>query len=106
MVGCRRHTQFMDKPPSSVAALIGATLATASALLAIWLMSYGYATGGLHNRDPLLVAGFRIGMGISVAACVFAGVGLRRPNRVRWLSLAFAVAGLLFWASVAFTGQL
>ena len=96
----------MDKTKSSVAALVGATLATASALLAIWLMSYGYATGGLHNGDPLLVAGFRIGMGISVAACVFAGAGLRRLNRVRWLSLAFAAAGLLFWAIVAFTGQL
>ena len=98
--------QFMDKPPSSVAALIGATLATASALLAIWLMSYGYATGGLHNRDPLLVAGYRIGIAISLAACVFTGIGLLRPNRVRWLSLAFAAAGLLFWASVALTGQL
>ena len=96
----------MDKTPSSVATLVGAALATASALLAIWLMSYGYATGGLHNGDPLLVAGFRIGIAISLAACIFSGVGLRRPNRVRWLSLAFAVAGLLFWASVAFTGQL
>lgn len=96
----------MDKTPSSIAALVGATLATASGLLAIWLMSYGYATGGLHHRDPLLVAGFRIGIAVSLAACIFSGIGLRRPNRVRWLSLAFAVAGLLFWASVAFTGQL
>lgn len=96
----------MDKTPSAVATLVGAALAAASALLAIWLMSYGYATGGLHNRDPLLVAGFRTGLAVSLAACIFSGIGLRRPNRVRWLSLAFAAAGLLFWASTAFTGQL
>ena len=96
----------MDKTPSSVAALVGATLATASALLATWLMSYGYAIGGLHNRDALLVAGFRIGIAISLAACVSTSAGLRRPNRVRWLSLAFAAAGLLFWAGVAFSGRL
>jgi hypothetical protein len=90
----------VDKTPASLATLVGSALATASALLAIWLMSYGYATGGLRNHDPLLVAGFRTGLALSLAASIFSGVGLRR-----WLGLAFALAGLLFWARTAFTGQ-
>jgi hypothetical protein len=95
----------MDKTPAALATLVGSALATASALLAIWLMSYGYATGGLRNHDPLLVAGFRTGLALSLAASIFSGVGLRRPNQMRWLGLAFALAGLLFWARTAFTGQ-
>jgi hypothetical protein len=96
----------MDKTPASIATLVGSALATASALLAVWLISYGYATGGLRVHDPLLVAGFRTGFAVSLAGSAFSGVGLRRPSRGRWLGLAFALAGLVFWARTAFTGQL
>jgi drug/metabolite transporter (DMT)-like permease len=87
----------MDKTPASIATLIGSALASASGLLAIWLLSYGYATGGLHHNDPLLLAGIRIGIALSVAALVFAGIGIRKPSRMRWIGLAWAAAGCLFW---------
>jgi hypothetical protein len=94
------------KTPTPIVMLVGAALASASALLAIWLMSYGYATGGLAHNDPLLVAGFQSGIAISAAASVFVGISLRRPSRLRWLGLVFALAGLLFWITAAVTGRI
>jgi hypothetical protein len=92
----------MQKSPSSIAALIGLALASASALLAIWLRSYGYAIGGFPHHDPLLVAGFRTGIALSLAGCTFAMIGLRPPSRLRWLGVVWAMLGLLFWIGTAF----
>jgi hypothetical protein len=92
----------MDKTSASISTLIGSALASASALLAIWLLSYGYATGGFHHNDPLLVTGIRTGIGLSLAAMVFAGIGVRKPNRMRWIGLAWAAVGCLFWVCTAF----
>jgi hypothetical protein len=101
VVVCRRFHKSMGKSPNSIAALIGFALASASTLLAVWLRSYGYAIGGFRHYDPLLLAGFRTGMGLSAAASVFAIVGLRQPNRLRWLGLGWALLGLLFWVGTA-----
>jgi hypothetical protein len=87
----------MQKSPSSIAALIGFALASASALLAIWLRSYAYAVGGLAHQDPLLLEGLRTGIALSSAGCIFAIAGLRPPSRERWLGFAWALLGLLFW---------
>jgi hypothetical protein len=97
-------SRTMQKSPKSVAALIGFALASASALLAIWLRSYGYAVGGFRDYDPLLMAGFRTGMALSAAASVFAIIGLRQPNRLRWLGVGWALLGLLFWVGTALMG--
>ena len=48
-----------------MATLAGFVLATASALIAIWLRSYGFAVGGFAHGDPLLIASFRTGMALS-----------------------------------------
>ena len=92
----------MDKTTASIATLIGSALASASALLAIWLLSYGYATGGFRHNDPLLVSSTRIGIGLSLAATVFAGIGVQKPNRMRWMGLACAALVGLFWVCTAF----
>jgi hypothetical protein len=91
----------MLKDSRSIAALAGFVLATASALIAIWLWSYGFAVGGLAHADPLLVASFRTGMALSGVGLLFALVGLRPPSRMRWLGVAWALLGLLFWGGTA-----
>jgi hypothetical protein len=101
MVVCRRFHKGMQKGPSSIAALIGVAFASASALVAIWLRSYGYAVGGLAAQDPLLLAGLRTGVVLSSAGCIFVILGLRPPSRLRWLGFAWALLGLLFWVGTA-----
>jgi hypothetical protein len=96
----------MGKSPASIATLVGSALATASALLGVWLMSYGYATGGFRNHDPLLIAASRTGLVLSLAAALCASIGLRPASRLRCLGLAFALAGLLFWVGSILTGRL
>jgi len=91
----------MQKDLSSIAALAGFVLATASALIAVWLRSYGYATGGFPHNDPLLIEGFRTGLALSAAALLFSLIGLRPPSRMRWLGAGWAVVGLAFWAATA-----
>jgi hypothetical protein len=91
----------MPKDFRSLAALAGFVLATASALIAIWLWSYGFAVGGLAHGDPLLFASFRTGLALSGAGLLFALVGLRPATRTGWFGVAWALLGLLFWASTA-----
>ena len=91
----------MPKDFRSIAALAGFVLATASALIAIWLWAYGFAVGGLAHGDPLLIASFRTGLALSGAGLLFALVGLRPATRTRWFGVACALLGLLFWASTA-----
>ena len=79
----------MLKDSRSIAALAGFVLATASALIAIWLWSYGFAVGGLAHGDPLLIASFRTGMALSGVGVLFALSGLRPATR-----LALAWSGL------------
>jgi hypothetical protein len=93
----------MPKESRSIAALAGFVLATASALIAIWLRSYGFAVGGLAHGDPLVTASFRTGLALSGVALLFALVGLQPPTRTRWLGAAWALLGLLFWAGTALT---
>jgi hypothetical protein len=91
----------MLKDSRSIAALAGFVLATASALIAIWLWSYGFAVGGVAQGDPLLVASFRTGTALSGVGLLLALVGLRPATRTRWLGVAWALLGLLFWGGTA-----
>jgi hypothetical protein len=87
----------MQKDSSSIAALAGFVLATASALIAIWMRSYGFAVGGLAHGDPLLTASFRTGVALSGVGLLFALIGLRPPTGMRRLGVGWALLGLAFW---------
>jgi hypothetical protein len=91
----------MQKDSSSIAALAGFALATASTLIAIWLRSYGFAVGGVAHGDPLLTASFRTGIALSGVALLFALIGLRPPSRMRRLGVGWALLGLAFWLVTA-----
>jgi hypothetical protein len=96
-------TQPMQRDSSSIAALAGFVLATASALIAIWLRSYGFAIGGFAHGDPLLTASFRTGMALSGVGVLLALSGLRPPTRLRWLGVGWALLGLASWLLAALT---
>ena len=51
----------------------------------------------------MVIAAFRIGIGLSVVALVCALISLRRPTQGRWLGLGWAVLGLVYWAATALT---
>ena len=92
----------MQKPSTSVPALISFALAGASVLLAIFLLCYGFASGGFPHHDPLLLASSRIGIALSAAASIFAIIALRQPTRLRWLCLVLGIATLLGWFAAGF----
>src|SRR5882724_3164938 len=74
--------------------LIGFTLGTVSGLLAISAMLYARAGGGFSFYDPSLMKIYRWGALLSVAAMVFAIVGLWRPSSLRWHAPICAVGTL------------
>ena len=92
----------MSKSPTSLAPVLGFALASASAMLALWLGSYGFATGGFTLHNPLSLAGFRTGIILSVGATLFAIIAFTQKHRLRWLILLWSAAGLLFWCVFAF----
>ena len=92
----------MQKPSTSVPALISFALAGASVLLAIFLLCYGFASDGFPHHDPLLLASSRIGIALSAAAAVFAMIALRQPTRLRWLWFVLGVITLIGWFVAGF----
>jgi hypothetical protein len=92
----------MPKSPTSLAPVLGFALASASALLALWLLSYGFATGGFSAQNPLFLAGFRTGIILSVGAALFAAITFSMKHRHRVPLLLYAAAGLVFWSAFAF----
>ena len=87
------------KESSTVAAysLIGFSLATVSALLALGAFIYGMATGGFRHYDPRLMRIYALGCLLSLAAVIMGIAGVRRPHPLRWLSPFCALGTLLFW---------
>jgi hypothetical protein len=85
----------------SVLSLIGFSLATASALLAV--LTVGYAQ--IHHfpyYDPLLLRIIRWGVLLSFCGIVFGIDGVWRPNPLRWhAALISGLAMLAFWIMVA-----
>ena len=89
-----------DRQPrshQSILALIGFTLASVSALLAISSMLYAYVIGGFRYYDPLLLRIFVCGGLLSVAGIVFAVAGARESSTLRWHAVGFSAGMLLFW---------
>jgi hypothetical protein len=102
MIGWRLRYIRMSKSPTSLAPVLGFALASASAMLALWMISYGFATGGFTLHNPLFLTGFRTGIILSIGATLFAVIAFTQKHRLRWLILPFAVAGLIFWSAFAF----
>jgi len=85
----------------SILSLIGFTLATASALLAISAVLYARAIGGFPFYDPLLLRIFRWGGLLSLSGIAFAIIGGWGPGPLRWHAPACAVGTLVFWVGAA-----
>jgi hypothetical protein len=80
-----------------IMSLIGFTLATTSALLAISTAIYAKAIGGFPFDDPILRRIYWYGLLISLSGIVFSVAGLWRTNALRWHALVCAVGTLMFW---------
>jgi hypothetical protein len=81
--------------------LVGFSLGTASALLAVGAMLYARAAGGFPFYDPSLLRIYRWGLLLSVTGLIFGAVGLRWSSPVRWYAPAAAAGTLLFWLGAA-----
>jgi hypothetical protein len=85
----------------STLSLISFTLGTASGLLAISATLYARAVGGFSFYDPSLMKAYRWGALLSLAAMVFAIIGLWRPSSLRWHAPVCAAGTLVFWLAAA-----
>ncbi|PYV14111.1 MAG: hypothetical protein DMG21_19205 [Acidobacteria bacterium] len=81
----------------SMLSLVGFTLATASAFLAISSAIYAQAIGGFPFYDPLLLMIVKFGAVLSSAAIVFGIIGMWRRGPLRWHAPACGVGTFLFW---------
>jgi peptidoglycan biosynthesis protein MviN/MurJ (putative lipid II flippase) len=82
---------------SSSFSLIGFSLATASAVLALSTHLYVRFFRNLPLQGPTLMKIYACGCLLSVAGIAFAVAGSGRPNPVRWLAPVCAVGTLVFW---------
>jgi hypothetical protein len=82
---------------SSTFSLLGFSLATASAGLAIGTHLYARFVRDMPLQDPTLVKIYAIGCLLSIVAIAFAFAGTGRPNPVRWLAPVCSIATLVFW---------
>jgi hypothetical protein len=91
-----RNTE--SKTLFSTLSLVGFSLATASALLAISSGLYALAIGGFRYYDPLLLRIYRVGALLSIIAVGFAIAGVWRGNPLRWYAVVCSAGTLVFWA--------
>jgi hypothetical protein len=81
--------------------LIGFSLATASALLAISAAAYAYLVRSFPFHDPLLMRIYSWGMRLSLGGFLFGLAGVWRKGPLRWLAPVCAVGTLIFWVVAA-----
>ena len=84
----------------STLSLIGFTLATASALLAVSSLVYAQSAHFAYY-DPSLLRIFRWGGLLSLSGVVFGVCGTWRPSPLRWYAPGCALGMLLFWFTMA-----
>jgi hypothetical protein len=82
---------------SSNFSLVGFSLATASAVLALGTHLYARFIHNLPLQDPTLMKIYACGCLLSIAGIAFAVAGTGRPNPVRWLAPLCAFGTLVFW---------
>jgi len=82
---------------SSTFSLLGFSLATASACLAIGTHLYARFVRNMPLQDPTLMKIYALGCLLSIIGIAFAFAGTGRPNPVRWIAPVCSVATLVFW---------
>jgi peptidoglycan biosynthesis protein MviN/MurJ (putative lipid II flippase) len=82
---------------SSTFSLVGFSLATASAGLAVATHLYARFVHSFPYYDPTLLKIYACGCLLSVAGIAFAVAGSGRPNPVRWLAPVCSFGTLVFW---------
>jgi len=100
MWGWVRWAKDKDKNPpsrSSTFSLLGFSLATASAALALATHLYARYVHNFALHDPALPKIYAVGCLLSVAGIAFAVAGSGRSNPVRWLAPLCAFGTLIFW---------
>ncbi len=96
--GWIRWAQYdLPRSRSSTFSLIGFSLATASATLALLTHLYARFVRNFPVYDPVLLRVIAAGSLLSILAIAFAVAGAGRPNPVRWLAPICAVGTLMFW---------
>jgi hypothetical protein len=87
----------------SIMSLIGLSLATAAALLAVSTAIYAKAIGGFPFYDPTLLRIYRYGALLSLSGIVFSFAGLWGPSALRWHAPVCSVGTLMYWFMLAST---
>jgi len=77
--------------------LFGFGIATSSAALATYTLTYSIFIGGFPFYDPLLLKFYRWGFGISVLAVFVSLLGVWRKSILRWYALALSCGMCLVW---------
>jgi hypothetical protein len=81
----------------SVLSLLGFTLATASALLAISSLVYAHATGGFPFYDRRLMRIYGWGLRLSAAGILLSIAGVARRSPLRYYAPACSIGTFVFW---------
>jgi hypothetical protein len=89
--------QNYPRTRSSTCSLVGFSLATASATLAIATHLYARFVHNFPSDDPTLMKIYAIGCLFSIVGIALGVAGTGRPNSIRWLAPVCAVGTLVFW---------
>jgi hypothetical protein len=102
ILGWTRFIQtWREFNPARIFSLTGFAFATASALLAIFSITYAQEIGGFSFYDPRLLRFLRTGSLLSLAAITLSLGGVWKRGPLRWLSPACSLGTLLFWLGAA-----
>jgi hypothetical protein len=85
----------------SLVSLVGFSLSTCSALLALISLIYAHAIGGFPYYDPRLLRFYRWGGVLSDAGLILGIIGCWRRNSLRWYAPLCALGMSLFWGGAA-----
>ena len=92
-----QHPQETPRARSSTFSLLGFSLATASAALAVVTHLYARFVHSFPFYDPTLLKIYACGCLLSIAGIFFAVAGSGRANPLRWLAPICSVGTLIFW---------
>jgi hypothetical protein len=93
----RGNKEESPRSRSTMFSLLGFSLATASAVLAIGTHLYARFIRNFPLYDPTLMKIYACGCLLSIAGIAFAVAGSGKPNPVRWLAPVCAFGTLIFW---------
>lgn len=86
---------------TSILSLLGFSLASASALVAVASIIYANSIRAFAFYDPLLMKILGVGTLLALEGIVIGMGGVWRPSALRWHSLISAFEMLAFWLGVA-----